>query len=145
MKLFSWISNVVFGASLACGLLVIHFASGLSYPIEFPAYWQAFTSSLGFGIPDAAHLVPTIGLIVIIILFLVEFFAALKLIARFRQVLMGVAIMGLALGVFAVNGFLLTIYSALPKPIETVPSILIYASFACAVTSSVMRTIAWLK
>ena len=145
MKLFSWIDNIVFGASLVCGFLPVPFASGLSYPIDFPSYWQAFTSNLGFGVPDAAHLVPTIGLIVLIILFLVEFFAALKLIARFRQVLMGVAVMGLALGAFAVNGFLLTIYSALPKPIETVPSILIYVSFACAFASSVMRTIIWFK
>ena len=145
MKLFAWIANVVFGASLVCGFLAVHFASGLSFPIDFPSYWQAFTSNLGFGVPDAAHLVPTIGLIVIIVLFLAEFYASLKLIARFRQVLMGVVVMGLALGAFAVNGFLLTIYSALPKPIETVPAILIYVSFACASVSSVMRTIVWFK
>lgn len=145
MKVVAWIGNILFVTALGLGFLAVHFASGLSFPIDFPAYWQAFVSNLGFGVPDAAHLVPTIGLIVFIILFLVEFFGALKLIARFRQVLMGVVVISFALVGLAVSGFLLTIYCALPKPIELVPAILIYISLPLEAVAWVLRSLCWYK
>ncbi|MBE6135427.1 MAG: hypothetical protein E7179_05465 [Erysipelotrichaceae bacterium] len=134
------IGNLLSIAGIICGMLSIHFASGISLPIDLVAYWNNFIGKLGFGVMDADHLVPTIGLIVLGILFLVEFLAALNVVARLRRVGSGVVWILIALANVAFAGFLLMVYSFLPRPIELVPSILIYASFPLMFAGTAIRT-----
>ena len=134
------IANLLSIAGIVCGGLAVHFASGISYPIDLVAYWNNFIGKLGFGVMDADHLVPTIGLIVVGLLFIAEFFAALNVVARFRRVGLGVAGILIALMNAALIGFNLMIYSFLPRPIELVPSILIYASFPLMFAGTAIRT-----
>lgn len=134
------IGNFLTIAGIICGGLAIYFASGISYPIDLVAYWNNFIGKLGFGVMDADHLVPTIGLIVVGVLFLVEFLAALNVVARLRKVGSGVVWIIIALVNVALSGFLLMVYSFLPRPIELVPSILIYASFPLMFAGTAIRT-----
>lgn len=134
------IGNFLTIAGIICGGLAIYFASGISYPIDLVAYWNNFIGKLGFGVMDADHLVPTIGLIVVGVLFLVEFLAALNVVARLRKVGSGVVWIIIALVNVALAGFLLMVYSFLPRPIELVPSILIYASFPLMFAGTAIRT-----
>jgi len=134
------IGNLLTIAGIICGGLAIYFASGISYPIDLAAYWNNFIGKLGFGVMDADHLVPTIGLIVVGVLFLVEFLAALNVVARLRKVGSGVVWIIIALVNAALMAFLLMVYSFLPRPIELVPSILIYASFPLMFAGTAIRT-----
>ena len=140
MVVAALIGNLLSIAGIICGMLSIHFASGISYPIDLVAYWNNFIGKLGFGVMDADHLVPTIGLIVVGMLFLVEFLAALNVVARLRRVGSGVVWILIALANVALTGFLLMVYSFLPRPIELVPSILIYASFPLMFAGTAIRT-----
>ena len=140
MLIAALIANICTVAGIVCGGLAIHFASGISYPIDLVAYWNNFIGKLGFGVMDADHLVPTIGLIVVGVLFIVEFLAALNVIARIGKVGLGVAGILIALINAALIGFSLMVYSFLPRPIELVPSILIYASFPLMFAGTAIRT-----
>lgn len=140
MVVAALIGNLLSIAGIICGMLSIHFASGISYPIDLVAYWNNFIGKLGFGVMDADHLVPTIGLIVVGMLFLVEFLAALNVVARLRRVGSGVVWILIALANVALTGFLLMVYSFLPRPIELVPSILVYASFPLMFAGTAIRT-----
>ena len=134
------IANLLSIAGIVCGGLAVHFASGISYPIDLDAYWNNFIGKLGFGVMDADHLVPTIGLIVVGMLFIAEFFAALNVVARLRRVGLGVASILIAIVNAALMAFLLIVYSFLSRPIELVPSILIYASFPLMFAGTAIRT-----
>ena len=140
MLIAALIANVCTVAGIVCGALSVHFASGISYPIDLVAYWNNFIGKLGFGVVDADHLVPTIGLIVVGVLFIAEFLAALNVIARFRRV--GIGVLGILVALInaALIGFSLMVYSFLPRPIELVPAILIYASFPLMVAGTAIRT-----
>ena len=142
--LITLIAEIITIGAAACSIGA--FLTGVAVkPTSVPEFWNALTAHLGFSVPDADHLVPTIGLIVVGVLFLADFLASLKIVAITRRV--GPGFFGILLSIFGVLAglFALTTFALLDRPMATLPMVLAYVGIGLLVPADILRIVAGLK
>ena len=134
---------LTFGAA-ACAAGAI-FVGVAVKPVGAPELWNALTTHLGFSVPDADHLIPTIGLIVVGVLFLADFLASLKLVAITRRVMLGAC--GIFLSFFAalIGLFAVSTFALLDRPMATLPMVLSYIGIGLLIPAAILRIVTALK